>query len=116
MEIYEIVKYTHNPKFGTEYFKTEIITATVDKELAEQMLTIYRSNQGMDEAYQIRTLREPKVASLNSESDWYNRCTSCNSYNRCVMTILEHPEEMIRCMHFGKLKERIKRKVLGYED
>ena len=57
MELYEIVKFTHKPVKGEEYFEPEVITATMDKELAENMLGIYRYNQNINEAYDIRTVR-----------------------------------------------------------
>ena len=60
MELYEIVKFTHKPVKGEEYFEPEIITATMDENIAEQMLEIYKSSQNINEAYQIRTVRVPK--------------------------------------------------------
>jgi hypothetical protein len=114
MEIYEIVKFVHKPVKGEEYFEPEVITATMDKELAEQMLSIYKSNQGENEAYHIRTLREPKAVPFNDEPQFYQHCQACNSYHRCLLTILEHPAEMIRCINFGRLKEyKIRR--MNYE-
>lgn len=64
MELYEIVKFTHNPTIKEDYFEPEVITATMDKDLAEKMLTIYKSDQKMYESYLIRTVREPKIVSL----------------------------------------------------
>lgn len=60
MELYEIVKFTHKPTKGEEYFEPEVITATMDENIAEQMLEIYKSNQNINEAYVIRTVRVPK--------------------------------------------------------
>ena len=105
MELYEIVKFTHKPVKGEEYFEPEVITATMDKNLAEKMLEIYKSNQGENESYNIRTLREPKAVPFNSASSCCEHCPTCNSYTRCLLTILEHPNEIIRCIHFGRLKE-----------
>lgn len=105
MELYEIVKFTHKPIKGEEYFEPEVITATMDRDLAERMLAIYKSNQGGNESYRIRTLKESEPAHLNFESKSYEHCKTCNSYNRCLLTILERPNEMIRCIRFGGLKE-----------
>lgn len=106
MELYEIVK-TEIIERHSGYYdgKTSVITATMDKDLAEQMLSIYKSNQSSNESYSIRTLREPKVEHLNYDPISCERCPTCNGYTRCLLTILENPKEMIRCMYFGRLKE-----------
>jgi hypothetical protein len=104
MELYEIVKFTHKPTKGEDYFEPEVITATMDKDLAEKMLTIYKSNQKMHESYQIRTVREPKTVSFFDPT----HCEFCNSYCRCVDTIETRPDAMIRCIRFGELRRHIK--------
>lgn len=105
MELYEIVKFTRKPTKGEEYFEPEVITATMDKELAENMLLIYKSNQKMHEAYHIRTLREPEVVPFISDPTY---CLSCDSYLGCVDIIEKRPNVMVKCINFGKLKEYIK--------
>lgn len=106
MELYEIVKFTHKPIKGEEYFEPEVITATMDKEIAEKMLLIYKGNQNMNEAYHIRTLREPEVAQFISSPV---QCLYCNSYSRCVDTIKTRPNELIRCIRFGELQRYIRK-------
>ena len=54
MEIYEIVK---DEIFGRDEFgcfsRSSVITATIDKDVAEQMLAIYKHNCGENERYNI---------------------------------------------------------------
>ena len=60
MELYEIIKkeklYTlsYNPLIYD--CRITVITATIDKNIADQMLEIYQSNCNTDEIYEIRTL------------------------------------------------------------
>ena len=62
MELYEIIHEQIFSRFDGEYTsKSTIITATMDKNMAEKMLKIYRANCGVDEAYNIRTVREPEI-------------------------------------------------------
>ena len=105
MELYEIVKFTRKPTKGEEYFEPEVITATMDKNMAEQMLAIYKQHQKMHEAYHIRILREPKVATFTSTP---THCLACNSYLKCVDTIEKRPNELIRCIRFGELQRYIR--------
>ena len=62
MELYEIVKIDIEQR-GDNYYmgKTSVITSTTDKEMAECMLSIYKQNCNMDEAYNIRIVRAPEV-------------------------------------------------------
>ena len=56
MELYEIVHW--KSYLGrSDYGQTSVITATMDKDMAEKMLEIYRYNQSTDESYEIRTVR-----------------------------------------------------------
>ena len=68
MELYEIVKTEQEwcPRgYGYYVQKTSVITTTMDKDMAEKMLEIYKHNQSMDESYEIRTLRiSDKVVEL----------------------------------------------------
>ena len=66
MDLYEIVKMTRNAISAGNMFGTitTVVTATMDKKVAEQMLTIYQQNANENESYQIRTLRE-KVPSIH---------------------------------------------------
>lgn len=105
MELYEIVKFTRKPIKGEEYFEPEVITATMDKNMAEQMLEIYKQHQKMHESYQIRTLSEPKTVLLNPPP---SHCLACNDYHRCVNMIETKPHEMMRCFFFCELKRYIK--------
>ena len=105
MELYEIVKFTRKPSRGEEYFEPEVITATMDKDVAEKMLTIYKQYQKMHESYQIRTLKELEAVPLLPAPE---HCVTCNSYCRCVDTIETRPNEMIRCIFFGGLRNYIK--------
>ena len=105
MELYEIVKFTRKPIKGEEYFEPEVITATMDKELAEKMLKIYKCHQEMYESYQIRTLKEPEAVSMFGTP---LHCMTCNSYYRCIDTIETRPDVMIRCIHFGELRKFVK--------
>ena len=60
MELYEIVKTESvwiDRGYGYYNDKMSVITATMDKDMAEKMLEIYKHNQSDDESYQIRTLR-----------------------------------------------------------
>ena len=58
MEIYEIVK---DEIFGSSEFgcfsRSSVITATMDKDMAEQMLAIYKHNCGEYERYNIRIIQ-----------------------------------------------------------
>lgn len=105
MELYEIVKFTRKPTKGEEYFDPTVITATMDKDMAENMLDIYRQHQKMHESYQIRTLKEPMVASFIGHP---LHCFTCNDYHRCVNTIETNPNAMMRCMFFGELQRYIR--------
>lgn len=61
MKLYEIIKTTftlYNEKIYTE--KKTVITSSMDKEMIDNMLEIYRSNQSTNEAYEIRTVRIPE--------------------------------------------------------
>ena len=116
MELYEIIRTDIIDRSDFYYTGNDyVITATMDKDLAERMLTIYESNQRDNEAYKIRTLRSPEAVSLNNNTNVCEHCEMCNSYNRCLLTILERPNEMIRCIHFGKLKEN-KTRRMNYEN
>lgn len=58
MELYELIKVEFTrpaPHYLIE--KSTVITASMDKDMIERMLDIYRENQGEDEAYEIRTVR-----------------------------------------------------------
>ena len=60
MELYEIVYWTtfrYNGSICYTTAKPLVITATMDRSIAEKMFEIYKHNQGDDEAYEIRTLR-----------------------------------------------------------
>ena len=105
MELYEIVKFTRKPTKGEEYFEPDVITATMDKDIAEKMLEIYKQNQKMHESYQIRTLREPDVISFTRPPI---HCAECNGYCRCVDTIETKPSARIRCIFFGELQRYIR--------
>lgn len=107
MELYEIVKTEIREWYNENCYtsKPSIITATMDKDMAEQMLSIYRQNCGVNEAYDIRTVREPQIAYM----DGYEHCKACNSFNTCVRTIREQPNTMIGCIRFGELKKYIEK-------
>ena len=66
MELYEIVHWEAFEYHGHICYtgRTQVITSTMDKEMAEKMLEIYRQNQSADEAYEIRTVRMPEVMQL----------------------------------------------------
>ena len=103
MELYEIVKKDIIERYPNGYAsKPSVITATMDKDMAEQMLSIYRHNRSDNEEYDIRIVQAPNRNN-------YEFCLNCNSFNRCVSTIHLHPNEMIRCIRFGELKEYIKK-------
>jgi hypothetical protein len=58
MELYEIVKIDILDHSQSCYIgKTTVITATMDKAMAEQMLSIYKQNCGTREGYEIRTIK-----------------------------------------------------------
>ena len=60
MELYEIVHWTtfnYHDHLCYTTAKPSVITATMDKDIAEKMLEVYKHNQSADEAYEIRTLR-----------------------------------------------------------
>lgn len=62
MELYEIVKTDIIEKYPNGYLgRPSVITATMDKDMADQMLSIYRHNCGDNEAYDIRIVREPQI-------------------------------------------------------
>lgn len=105
MELYEIVKFTHKPTKGVDYFEPEVITATMDKDMAENMLTIYKQHQKMHESYQLRTLKELEAVAFNPVPE---HCATCNSYYRCMDTIESRPNEMMRCFFFGQLRRYLK--------
>ena len=59
MELYEIIKHDIIERFPNGYAsKPSVITATMDKDMAECMLSIYRQNCGQNEAYDIRIVRD----------------------------------------------------------
>ena len=66
MEIYEIIhrqfELWHD---GLHISKHTVITATMDKDMAEKMLKIYRASCKMDEAYDMRVIREPEIKEFN---------------------------------------------------
>ena len=66
MELYEIVRWEifeyHSRTCYTG--RTSVVTATMDKEMAEKMLEIYKYNQSDNEAYEIRTVRISKPVKL----------------------------------------------------
>lgn len=103
MELYEIVKTDIIERFPNGYSsRPSVITATMDKDMAEQMLSIYRHNCGDNESYDIRIIQAPNRNN-------YEHCIKCNSFNRCVDTIHLRPNEMIRCIRFGELKQYIEK-------
>jgi hypothetical protein len=61
MELYEIIRISTYPCGNYICTSTNVITATMDKDMAEKMLIIYKQNQNEDESYQLRTLREPEI-------------------------------------------------------
>ena len=62
MELYEIIKeeklhtLSYNPLIYD--FTLTVITATTDKNMANQMLEIYQANCSDNESYEIRTLKK----------------------------------------------------------
>lgn len=66
MELYEIVHWETFEYHGHTCYtgRTSVVTATMDKDVAEKMLEIYRHNQSDNEAYEIRTVRISKPAKL----------------------------------------------------
>lgn len=63
MELYEIVKTDIMENYSNGYLgKSSVITATMDKDMADTMLSIYRQNCGYNEAYDIRIVREPQIS------------------------------------------------------
>lgn len=108
MELYEIVKYKeeeYTQRLGV--FKEQVLTVVTDRNLAERMLEIYQSNQQEDEAYKIITVRKPEAKPFT-----YNPvpCSSCNSYAKCVNIIKTRPNDMVRCIGFGALRDYINKK------
>lgn len=103
MEIYEIIRDEILERHGNGFYtcKPHVITATMDKYVAERMLEIYKQNQSQNEAYSIRTIRAREPENLNG-------CVNCNNYNRCLLHIEEHPGDMIRCIRFGDLVEYVR--------
>lgn len=64
MKLYEIVKTESvwiDRGYGYYNDKISVITATMDKNVAEKMLEIYRHNQRDNESYQIRELKIPEI-------------------------------------------------------
>lgn len=57
MELYEIVKVEIKERFVNGYLgKDIVITSTMNKDEAEQMLSIYKNTCASNEKYYIRTL------------------------------------------------------------
>ena len=109
MELYEIVRITKNPII-TENVPSgiiSVITATMNKDLAERMVTIYQQNANEDESYQIRTLRELEAQPFDYLPTAYECCLLCESYNKCKDVALNQPNNSIRCINFGALKKRV---------
>ena len=104
MELYEIIKRIRKPTKNEEYFNPEVITATMDKITAQQMLEIYRQNQDDNEIYDLRTIKAIKPIPSDPIQINYEHCRSCNSFNLCVDAVLNRPNEMNRCVRFGGLK------------
>lgn len=107
MELYEIVKFIRKPIKGEEYFEPVVVTATMDKQIAEQMLEIYQQNADENESYRIRTLRELKPQPFDYFSTAYEHCLACKSYNTCKDVALNQPNNSIRCINFGGLKKYV---------
>ena len=62
MEIYEIIHHQIQSQFDGGYIsKSTVITSTMDKDMVEKMLQIYRANCKIDEAYDMRVIREPEI-------------------------------------------------------
>ena len=62
MELYEIIHHQIQSRFDGGYIsKSAVVTATMDKDIAEKMFQIYRANCKMDEAYDMRIIREPEI-------------------------------------------------------
>ena len=64
MKLYEVVKNELqwiDRGYGYYDGKISVITATMDKDVAEKMLEIYRHNQSDNESYHIRELKIPEV-------------------------------------------------------
>lgn len=62
MEIYEIIRHQIQSSFDGGYIsKPTVITATMDKDMAEKMFQIYRANCKIDEVYDMRVIREPEI-------------------------------------------------------
>ena len=110
MELYEVVKITNNSIIAKNVPNgiISVITATMDRQIAEQMLEIYRQNADENESYQIRTLRKLEAQPFDYGSVSYERCLSCNSYDRCKDFVINHPNAMMRCMNFDELKKYVK--------
>lgn len=67
MELYEIVRYEAFEYHGHLCYtaRISVVTSTMDKDMAEKMLEIYKYNQSSNESYEIRTLRMPgKIVEL----------------------------------------------------
>ena len=102
MELYEIIKTEIQLRYSDSRIgQSSVITATMDKTMAEQMLAIYKYNCGENEEYEIRTVKAPQILHT------YECCKSCNSFSTCVSVIRETPDVMIRCIRFGELKQYI---------
>ena len=57
MELYEIIKTEIRERYPNGYIgQPSVITATMDKTMAEQMLAIYKQNCSANEEYEIRTV------------------------------------------------------------
>ncbi len=64
MKLYEIVKTELqwiDRGYGYYDGKTSVITSTMDKDVAEKMLEIYKHNQCDNESYKIRELKISEV-------------------------------------------------------
>jgi hypothetical protein len=67
MELYEIIRSEVLEYHGRLCYtaRTSVVTSTMDKDMAEKMLEIYKYNQSDNESYDIRTLRMPgKIVEL----------------------------------------------------
>lgn len=104
MELYEIIKTKIIERYENSYLgQPSVVTATMDKAMAEQMLAIYKHNCGENEEYEIRTVTAPQILHT------YECCKSCNSFSKCVSVIREISDVMIRCIRFGELKQYIEK-------
>ena len=66
MEIYEIIYHKIESRFDGGYIsKSTVVTATMDKDMAEKMFKIYRANCKIDEVYDMLVIREPEIKEFN---------------------------------------------------